>query len=371
MNHIKALIVDDSTIIRKILKGILNSDPDIEVVYCAVDALDAQAFIEKEKPDVITLDLEMPKMNGITFLKKLMSTNPIPTVMISSHTKGGQAITLEALEAGAVDFITKPTSTADQGFSELQQDIIRRVKIAAKSNIRANQTKAIVSSPPVFKPQPTPHHNNPVSSNHIPSSASTATNTHIKSGPQKIIGIGASTGGVEHLARIIQLFPANTPAIVIVQHMPAGFTASFAKRLNTLATLHVKEAEHNEPITPGTIYIAPGGEKHMSITQQGRHYHVNLFEGDKVSFNRPSVDVLFDSIAECAGSNSACALMTGMGQDGAEGLLNCKNAGGRTVIQNKESCVVYGMPGHAEKIGAANEIVALEKIPETLLKMIF
>ena len=304
----------------------------------------------QEKPDVITLDIEMPKMDGVSFLKKFMRILPTPTIIISSLAEKGKDITIKALEAGAVDIITKPKVSVTDKLETISDDIINRVKSASKSKVSALQPKAETQ----------------ITANSAKKACKDF--THLEETTDKVIGIGASTGGVEHLARIMPQFPPTTPGIAIVQHMPEGFTNSFAKRLNEISQIRVKEAEDNDKLHPGIALLAPGGNHHMEVVRIGGEYRVKLVEGEKVSFNRPAVDVLFDSIAKNVGKNSACALMTGMGRDGAKGLLNCKNAGGTTIIQDEKSCIVFGMPGEAKNLNAAEKEVSLEKIPETLLQ---
>jgi len=349
-NKIKVMVVDDSAMIRKALKAFLETDPQIEVVYAAKDPFDARDALIKLKPDVITLDIEMPKMDGVTFLKKFMRVAPTPTVIISSLAEKGKNITLQALEAGAVDFITKPKINITDHLEAITDELINKVKIASKSNITHAQTATCAQS--------------------RATQAHSVEHARLDETTDKVIGIGASTGGVEHLARILPQFPATTPGIVICQHMPEGFTATFANRLNEISQIKVKEAEDGDRIIPGVGLLAPGGTKHMSIKRSGGQYIVKLEEGEKVSFNRPSVDVLFESIAKHAGKNAACVLMTGMGKDGAQGLLSCLKAGASTMIQNERSCVVFGMPGEAKKIGAAQTELGLEEIPKALLKAI-
>lgn len=343
----RVMIVDDSAMVRKVLKTLLETDSSIEVIHAAKDPFEARDVLVEKKPDVITLDIEMPKMDGVTFLKKFMRVMPTPTIIISSLAEQGKSITIEALEAGAVDIITKPKIGVADHLEDIADEVIQRVKAAARSNMSAVLSKAIVSP-----------------------SNSKIENAKLVETTDKVIAIGASTGGVEHLARIMPLFPSTTPGIVICQHMPEGFTATFATRLNEISHIRVKEAEDGDRIVPGLALLAPGGTQHMTVVRSGGQYRVQLQEGEKVSFNRPSVDVLFDSIAKNVGRNSTSIIMTGMGKDGAKGLLNCRQAGGRTFIQNERSCVVFGMPGEAQKLGAAEAELQLEDIPSTLLEAI-
>lgn len=343
----RVMIVDDSAMVRKVLTTLLETDSSIEVIHAAKDPFEARDVLVEKKPDVITLDIEMPKMDGVTFLKKFMRVMPTPTIIISSLAEKGKSITIEALEAGAVDIITKPKIGVADHLEDIADDIIHRVKSAARSNMSAVLSKA--------RARP---------------SSGAIENAKLVETTDKVIAIGASTGGVEHLARIMPLFPSTTPGIVICQHMPEGFTATFATRLNDISHIRVKEAEDGDRIVPGLALLAPGGTRHMKVVRSGGQYRVQLKEGEKVSFNRPSVDVLFDSIAKNVGRNSTSVIMTGMGKDGAKGLLNCRQAGGRTFIQNERSCVVFGMPGEAQKLGAAEAELQLEDIPKTLLEAI-
>lgn len=336
---VRVLIVDDSALVRKILADGLAKDPEIQVVGQAGDPYRARDLMVELQPDVMTLDVEMPRMDGVTFLKRFMPVMPIPTVVISSLTQQGKRITLEALESGAVDVISKPVIGLVDGLPPMLEDINRRVKAAADANVASfNRTVAPVEA-----------------------CASMEETT------DRIIAIGASTGGVEALSRLIPAFPADAPGIVIVQHMPAGFTATFAARLDALSRMAVKEAEHGERVLPGRVLLAPGGTRHMAVVRSGGEYRVVLREGTPVNYSRPAVDVLFESVAVAAGGNAVAALLTGMGKDGAAGLLAIRRAGGRTVAQDEATSVVFGMPGMAVSLGAADSVVALEKIPALLL----
>ena len=344
MKKIKVLIIDDSALVRRILSIGLSRDPQIEVVATASDPYMARDLIVIHNPHVITLDVEMPRMDGVTFLKTFMPIKPIPTIIISSLTQSGKQITLEALQAGAVDIITKPKVGLTDEFPRMMNDIVKRVKAAAQVDAKKLylQRKKTMIKPTII------------------SHAMDETT-------DKVIAIGASTGGVEAISRIIPTFPSNSPGVIICQHMPAGFTASFAERLNDSTPLQVREAGQGDRIRPGLVLIAPGGEKHITVTRNGGEYRINLFEGEKISFNRPSIDVLFNSIAQEVGKNAAVALLTGMGKDGAQGLLSIRNAGGLTLAQDENSCVVFGMPGEAVEIGAAERILPLDQIATNLL----
>ncbi len=339
-NAIKVLIVDDSAVVRKVLSQQLGSDKNIQVVGVAPDPFVARDKIVSLKPDVITLDIEMPRMDGITFLRKLMKHHPIPVVIVSSLTEKGGDMALEAIEAGAVDVVCKSGSaysTKDMG-----DDIIQKVKAASRARVR--QVSSSVSATP-------------------PKRLSMTKTT------DKIFAIGASTGGVEALTQVITSMPANSPGIVIVQHMPPKFTASFAQRLNGLSAVEVKEAVDGDAVFPGRVLIAPGGI-HMVLRRSGARYYVALKDGPKVCHQKPSVEVLFHSVAKYAGANTVASILTGMGKDGAEGLLAIKNNGARTIAQDEKTCVVYGMPKEAIDIGAADVVVPLDKVAKTMLSYI-
>ncbi len=347
-NKIRVLIVDDSALARKILSEGLSKDPQIEVIGTAYNPFIAWNIIQKTPPDVITLDVEMPGMDGITFLKKYMQQTPIPTVIVSSLTERGKQITLEALEAGAVDIITKPKVGIIDGLPALVGDICERIKAAARLKLKRSLRLQIDDQPLRLQPEE--------------EALALAETT------DRLIAIGASAGGVAALANILPLFPAASPGIVIVQHMPGGFTASFAERLNSISSLQVKEAKRGDRVLPGLALLAPGGEKHMEVHRSGGEYRISLVDGDKVSGHKPSVDVLFYSVAKYVGKNSVAALLTGMGSDGADGLLAIRNSGGRTYAQDEQSSIVWGMPGTAWERGAAEALLPLMEIPARLLR---
>ena len=348
-NKIKVLIVDDSALVRKVLSDILSSDNSIEVIGQARDPIFALEHIKKQRPDVITLDVEMPRMDGVTFLKKLMSEDPIPVVMCSSLTERGADTAMEALRNGAVEIITKPKVGVKGFLQEAVDEVVHAVKAAAKSRVR----KRVVSLD--------------VQKKNSADVVMSKTTRAMSETTEKIIAIGASTGGTQALRDVLAMMPAVSPGILIVQHMPEKFTSSFAKSLNDISPMDVYEAEKGMRLTPGKVLLAPGG-KHMLLKRSGAQYHVDIIEGPLVSRHRPSVDVLFRSVARYAGRNAVGCLMTGMGDDGAQGLLEMKQAGAITYAQDEASSVVFGMPKEAWKRGAAKELVALRKIPATLLK---
>ena len=337
------LIVDDSAMVRKILSVGLAKDPEIVVVGQASDPYRARDLLVELAPDVITLDVEMPRMDGVTFLKRFMPVLPTPTVVISSLTQAGKRICFEALEAGAVDVVAKPALGLVDGLPLMLDDICRRVKAAADADVSRFARRGLASS---LEP--------------VPSSLEETTD--------RVIAIGASTGGVEALVRILPAFPADAPGVVIVQHMPMGFTATFAERLDRICQMQAKEAETGDRVMAGRILIAPGGAQHMTIERSGGEYRVALKEGPAVNYSRPAVDVLFHSVAGAVGRNAAAAVLTGMGKDGAAGLLAIRQAGGRTYAQDEASSVVFGMPAAAQRLGGAEAVMSLEKIPAALVR---
>ncbi|MBI5813985.1 MAG: chemotaxis response regulator protein-glutamate methylesterase [Nitrospinae bacterium] len=342
MGKIRVLVVDDSSIARQVISKALSSDPDIEVVGAAPDPFIARDQIIERKPDVITLDVEMPRMDGVSFLRKLMKHYPIPVVMVSSLTQKGAETTLAALEAGAVEIVAKPVMEK-HNLSEITVELIDKVKAASKARIRPiTHQAAIVSKTPI-------------------SSAMVATTN-------KVVAIGASTGGTEALKEVLSRMPVNSPGIVVVQHMPETFTKSFAERLDNLSTLKIKEATDGDSLTPGVCLIAPGN-KHMLLRRSGSRYYVEVKDGPLVCRHRPSVEVLFNSVAKTAGKNAVGVIMTGMGGDGAQGMFNMKQSGAATVAQDEDSCVVFGMPKEAIKLGGVDKVVPLGKIPETILSL--
>ncbi len=338
-NKLKVLCVDDSALIRSLISEIVNSQTDMEMVATAPDPLVARELIKRHNPDVLTLDVEMPRMDGLDFLEKLMRLRPMPVVMISSLTGRGSEITLQALELGAVDFVTKPQLGVRDGMLEYSREITDKIRAASRARLRRASDK-----PATERVLKTPF----LSS-------------------EKLFIVGASTGGTEAIREFLVPMPADAPAVLITQHMPSGFTGSFARRLDTLCRIQVKEAEHGERVLPGHAYIAPGGDAHLRLARSGANYVVELEPGPAVNRHRPSVDVLFDSAAQYAGKNAVGILLTGMGKDGAQGLLNMRNAGAFTLAQDEASCVVFGMPREAIALGAAHEVVAIDAMCEQAL----
>ncbi len=350
---IRVLIVDDSALVRNLLKRILEQDPQIKVIGSAADAYIAREKIKKLRPDVLTLDVEMPKMDGITFLGNLMRLHPMPVVMVSSLTQKGAEATLKALELGAIDFVSKPQGDFDGSLESVGEEIIQKVKTAAKANIRA-AGRGRSSAPLSVEEKQT-----------VDAIIPAAAKRRVAGGLPPLLAIGASTGGTEAIKDVLVDLPMDMPAVVITQHIPPGFSTAFAQRMDRLATLTVHEAEEGQQILPGHVYIAPGA-RHLLVARNDKGYYCKLSDGPRVNRHKPSVDVLFRSVAQVAGRNATGVILTGMGDDGARSLLEMREAGARTIAQDEESSVVWGMPGAAVKQGAAEQILPLEKIPATL-----
>lgn len=354
--RIKLLIVDDSAVVRQTLTSIFSSDPQIEVVGTASDPYFAAQKIQKEVPDVITLDIEMPRMDGLTFLKKIMSQHPIPVVIISSLSVAGTETAMRALEYGAVEIITKPQLDTRRFFEESRIRLCDVVKAAAQARLKKIAPGISPASIKVV----------PKYSADVVIPAQTHNLSMIKT-TEMVVAIGASTGGTEALRELLEALPADCPGIVIVQHMPEVFTRSFANRLNELCKINVKEAENGDSVIRGLALIAPGN-KHTLLKRSGARYYVEVKDGPLVNRHRPSVDVLFRSTARYAGRNAMGIILTGMGADGAKGLLEMKEAGARTVAQDEQSCVVFGMPKEAIKLDAAQKILPLNQIAAQVIK---
>lgn len=343
---IKVFIIDDSALMRQMLTEILNSDPQIKVIGSAADPFIAAKKLATEAPDVITLDIEMPRMDGITFLSKLMSQHPLPVVVVSSLTGKGSETAIKALEHGAVEVMQKPDFQEQHGRDELRVRLIDSIKAARISKVsRKVQIKSIQVVPKISADAVI-----------APNQRSSMVKT-----TEKVIAVGASTGGTEALRAFLTALPADSPGIVIVQHMPEMFTKSFAKRLNELCAITVKEAEQGDSVLRGRALIAPGN-KHMLLKRSGARYYVEVADGPLVNRHRPAVDVLFRSTAQFAGKNSIGIIMTGMGDDGARGLLEMREAGAYTIAQDEKSCVVFGMPKEAIKRNAVDKVISLDQI---------
>jgi two-component system chemotaxis response regulator CheB len=351
---IRVMIVDDSAVVRKFLGDMLRSR-GFDVIATVQDPLFALDFLKKDKPDVIVLDVEMPRMDGLTFLRQLMSENPIPVVMCSTLTEKGAEITMAALSAGAVGVVTKPTLGLKDFLQSDENGLVQALKNAAKVSAR-NLGNAMGSGAPLSR--------GVLSAANVPRPAASTTmfgTTH------KVVVMGLSTGGVQAIEQVLPKLPRNAPGIVIVQHMPEKFTASLASRLNTLCAIEVREAKDGDRVIPGVALIAPGG-KHTKLVRSGAQFTVSVFDGPVVNHHRPSVDVLFRSAAQCAGKNAVAVIMTGMGDDGARGMRDIYQAGAHTIAQDEASCVVFGMPKEAIKLGGAAEIVPLQHIAERMLR---
>lgn len=343
---VRVLIIDDSAMVRQVLSMGLAADPLISVMGAASNAEQAWQMMQAERPDVITLDVEMPGMDGVSFLRRYIPQMPVPTVVISALTHESAPVTLQAMEAGAVDVIEKPALGVGEGLPAIMRDVCARVRAAASA-------------------RPTPGRLRPVRPR---AAALAAALGELRMAAGSLIAIGASTGGVQALGRILPMFPAESPGIVIVQHMPTGFTGAFAKRLNADCAMEVIEARDGDEVRPGRILLAPGGDRHMEVQRGPTGWRVTMTEGAPVCFSRPSVDVLFRSVARHAGRDCAAALLTGMGKDGAAGMLAIRAAGGRTIAQDEASCVVYGMPLAAVELGAAETVLPLDEIPDRLIR---
>lgn len=343
MKQIKVLIVDDSAIVRKVFSEELSRYSDIQVVGTAPDPFAARDKIVFLQPDVITLDIEMPRMDGLTFLKKLMKFHPLPVVIVSSLTPKGGRLTLEAMDLGAVDVIAKPGSAYSVG--DMSAQLAEKIRGASRARINRVQVREDIET------------------ERVESIKALAQTTN------QVIAIGASTGGTEALKVVLTRMPPNSPGIVVVQHMPANFTTAFAERLNSICQITVKEARDNDSVTTGTALIAPGNY-HMILRRSGARYYVEIKTGPMVHHQRPAVDILFKSTAKYAGPNAIGVILTGMGADGAAGLLEMKKTGARTIAQDEASCVVFGMPKEAIKTGAADKVIPLNQIASEIVRMV-
>jgi len=346
---IRVLVIDDSAVMRKLLIELINSAPDIEAVGSAPDAHSARDLIKTLNPDVLTLDVQMPKMDGIEFLERLMRLRPMPVVMVSSFTEAGSETTLRALELGAVDFIGKPRMDSAQSTEDYAQELLDKIRAAYGARVRRSVPARELA---------------PLSVSVVPPLIARP----VQAG-SRIVFVGASTGGTEALKDFLLGIPADCPPILIVQHMPESFTASFAKRLDTLCPPRVIESRGGERLESGTVYVAPG-HSHLTIKRSTNGYVTELLKTPPVNRHRPSVDVLFDSAAELLGKNAVGVILTGMGKDGAQGLLRMRQAGARTFGQDEASCVVYGMPREAALVGAVEEVIALDAMSRRVLSVL-
>lgn len=349
---IKVMIVDDSALVRQVVSQALAADPGIEVIATAADPLFALQKMKTLWPDVLVIDIEMPRMDGITFLKKIMAERPTPVVVCSSLAEKGAQATFEALAAGAVSIITKPKLGLKSFLEDSSNDIVQAVRSAARANMRAMHASATTAI------------NRPKLSADVMLSA--GSHRALERTTDQVVAIGTSTGGTQALEAVLTRLPATTLGIVIVQHMPEKFTAMFAERLHSLCQIEVREARHGDRVIPGRALIAPGG-RHMMLKRNGAQYVVDVADGPLVNRHKPSVDVLFRSVAKFAGANALGIIMTGMGDDGARGLKEMHDAGARTIAQDEASCVVFGMPKEAIKLGAVDQVMALDQIPGAIV----
>ncbi len=350
---IKVMVVDDSAVIRRVLTDIINKDPALELMAAVIDPIFAMKRLESGWPDVMVLDVEMPRMDGITFLKKIMAEHPIPVVICSTLTGAGAETTMQAMSSGAVDIVTKPKLGAKSYFQDEERMFVDVIKSAAAANIKNMRSKSPVRKESVEK----------LTADAVLSPIVSA----MSKTTEGVVAIGTSTGGTQALERVLVELPRNSLGIVVVQHMPEKFTAAFAARLNSVCEVNVKEAEDGDRVLPGQVLIAPGGE-HMLLRRSGAKYYVEVKDGPLVSRHKPSVDVLFRSVAKSAGGNALGIIMTGMGDDGAHGMKEMHDVGAKTIAQDEQTCVVYGMPKEAVNIGAVDTIIPIDKIPSEIVK---
>lgn len=349
MDRIKVLVVDDSAVVRQILTELLGSDPQIEVVGAAADPLLAREKIKRLNPDVLTLDVEMPRMDGLAFLENIMRLRPMPVLMVSSLTERGADITLQALALGAVDFVTKPKLDVARGLGDYAVEIIAKVKAAARARVQplARPAQRLETT---AAPRP-----------------AIATAARFRT-TDRLIAIGASAGGTEAIRVVLEQMPPDAPAIVLTQHIPGGFSRAFVERLDRHSQMLVREASDGEAILPGHAYLPPG-DRHLRVIRDGARWRCRIDDGAPVNRHRPAVDVLFRSVAQNAGANAVAAILTGMGDDGARGLLELRQAGAATLVQDEATSVVWGMPGAAYRLGAAQEVLPLDRIAGRLLEL--
>jgi two-component system chemotaxis response regulator CheB len=350
MAKTRVVVVDDSALVRSLLAEIINRQPDMECIGTAADPFAAREMIRNLNPDVITLDVEMPRMDGIDFLSKLMRLRPMPVLMVSTLTERGAEVTMRALELGAIDFVAKPKIGVADGLKQLAEEITEKIRIASKAHVKRA---------PAAPPPPAP--------GAAPAVAKAPPSPLGRLSTEKIIFIGASTGGTEATKEVLINLPADAPAVVITQHMPPGFTKSYAARLDTLCKIRVKEAVDGERILPGHAYIAPGG-LHLSVERSGANYVARVRDGEPVNRHKPSVEVLFESAAKVVGQNAFGIMLTGMGADGAKAMKTMRDAGSYNYAQNESTCVVFGMPREAIQHGAANEVLPLQDIAPKLME---
>lgn len=352
----KVMIVDDSALVRQVITQAISRDPSIEVVATAQDPIFALEKLKNQWPDVIVLDIEMPRMDGLTFLKKIMAEHPTPVVICSSLAEKGAQVTMEALASGAVSIITKPKIDLKAFLQDSANDIVAHIKAAARANMGAVRQITRMATPPINRPKLSADVMLP----------STHTGARMYGTTDKLVAIGTSTGGTQALEAVLTRLPAVSTGIVIVQHMPERFTAMFAERLNNLCQIEVREGKDGDRVRPGLALIAPGG-KHMLLKRSGAQYYVEVRDGPLVNRHKPSVDVLFRSVAQVAGKNALGIIMTGMGDDGARGLKEMHDTGAQTIAEDESSCVVFGMPKEAIRLGAAGKVIPLDTIPKEII----
>lgn len=361
---IRVVVVDDSALVRSILKAVIDAQPDMCCVGTAIDPYMAREMIRELNPDVITLDVEMPRMDGLDFLEKIMRLRPMPVLMVSTLTERGAETTLRALELGAVDFVAKPRLGLAQGLQEMATEITDKLRVAARARIA--RRPAAVPVPPSSAPIA-------AGSGAVPGGQAPLVKpvpvSFSRVSTEKIIAIGSSTGGTEALREVLMGLPPDCPAVLITQHMPPGFTRSFADRLNAVCRMHVKEAEQGERVLPGHAYVAPGGQ-HLAVKRSGANYVVEIGDEPPVNRHKPSVDVLFRSVAQHVGRNAIGVMLTGMGRDGADAMRVMRDAGAYNIAQDEASCVVYGMPREAVAAGAVDEVLPLSRIGPQLLALL-
>jgi two-component system chemotaxis response regulator CheB len=377
MKKIRVMIVDDSATVRQVLAAVLSESPDIDVIATAADPVFALEKMQREWPDVLVLDVEMPRMDGITFLRKLMSESPVPVVICSTLTEKGTKTSMQALAAGAVSVAAKPTSGLRQFLQESSAELVNQIRAAAKAQVKNISASAGSASPQSIAPPrkihsafaQKPADTNKFSANNTFTTTNKATATIPVSNSDdanKVVAIGASTGGTQALEFLLKSLPANAPGIVVVQHMPEKFTAAFAERLNTICAMEVLEASRGDRVQAGRVLIAPGG-KHMTLQRADKHYIVDVSPGPPVNRHCPSVDVLYRSVVRAAGANALGIILTGMGDDGARGMKELHDAGATTLAQNEASCVVYGMPKEAVSLGGVSRSLSLQAIGTAIM----
>ncbi|QBZ82719.1 Chemotaxis response regulator protein-glutamate methylesterase [Hydrogenovibrio crunogenus] len=374
MSKVKVLIVDDSALVRQMLQEMLKSDPEIEVVGTASDPYDAREKVKQLHPDVLTLDVEMPRMDGVTFLKNLMRLHPLPVVMISTLTEKGADITFEALDLGAVDFVAKPKIDLQHTFEDYTDEICRKVKTASKVSkwqLERQYARYVANkeSKPKVLSKPGSLVSKVVEKFTTDAIVPKKAPSDFSKPSHKVIALGASTGGTEAIKEVLMRLPSTTPAIVITQHIPASFSLPFAQRMNSISEMEVTQAEDRQPILAGHVYIAPG-DKHLLVERTSSGYICRLNDGPPVNRHKPSVDVMFRTVVQSVGKNAVGVLLTGMGADGAKGMKELQEIGVPTIAQDEKTCVVWGMPGEAVKLGAADYVLPLGSIPEKILSLI-